>query len=203
MTLSVYRREFDGGFVKIADNIDNTSSTYVTDPHPALDYARYRIVATTKSTGTVSFYDVPGYPVGGLGIVVQWDEAWSYFESNNEDVFEQPPWSGSMLKLPYNVDISDNRKQDVDLIQYIGRKRPVTYYGTQLGETSNWSTEIPATDTETLYALRRLSIWMGDVYVREWTGSGYWANISVSYDQKHTGLTIPVKFSVTRVEGGI
>ena len=63
--------------------------------------------------------------------------------------------------------------------------------------------DIPKSDKETLYALRRLSIWMGDVYVREPSGSGYWANISVSFSQTHCQLTIPVQIEITRVEGGV
>ena len=63
--------------------------------------------------------------------------------------------------------------------------------------------EIPKTDKETLYALRRLQVWMDNVYVREPSGSGYWATISVSYSQAHRAVTIPVTLSITRVEGGI
>ena len=115
---------------------------------------------------------------------------------------EQPPWTGSLLKLPYNIDISDSNQIDVSLVKYIGRKHPVTYYGTQVGTTSTWKMEIDRDDKETLYALRRLSIWAGDVYVREPSGSGYWANVVVSMDQTHCEVTIPVTFEVTRVEGG-
>jgi hypothetical protein len=61
---------------------------------------------------------------------------------------------------------------------------------------------IPKSDKETLYALRRLSNWMGNVYVREPSGSGYWANIKVSFSQKHRDLVIPVTLNVSRVEGG-
>lgn len=201
--LSVYRREFDGAFTELATGLDGAKRTTVVDPHPALDYARYRIVATSKETGAVSYYDPPGYPVGGIGIVIQWDEAWSSFETSEEDELSQPPWSGSLLKLPYNVDISDSDERDVTLGKYIGREHPVTYYGTQRGHTSTWNAEIESDDQETLYALRRLSRWMGDVYVREPSGSGYWANISVSFSQKHCALTIPVTLAVKRVEGGI
>ena len=63
--------------------------------------------------------------------------------------------------------------------------------------------EIDKEDEETLYALRRLAIWMGDVYVREPSGSGYWANVSVSFSQTHCELTIPVNLSITRVAGGV
>lgn len=201
--LSVYRREPDGRFTEIATNLVNTENTFVTDPHPALDFARYRIVATSKTTGAVSYCDMPGIPVGGKGIVIQWDEKWSTFESNNEDSLEQPPWSGSMLKLPYNVDVSVNRKPDVELVEYIGRQHPVGYYGTHLGETETWNCSVPKSDRETLYALDRLGIYMGDVYVRESSGHGYWANITISISKTHLEVVVPVTINVTRVEGGM
>ena len=202
VTLSVYRREFDGSFTELGTGLDNSKNTTITDPHPALDYARYRIVAVTNSTGAVSFYDVPGYPVGGKSIIIQWDEQWSTFDANSDGVLEQPPWAGSMLKLPYNIDVSDKYGMDVSLIEYVGRKRPVSYYGTQLGESSTWNVDIAKDDEETLYTLRRLAIWPGDVYVREPSGSGYWANISVSFNQAHLEVVIPVTLEITRVEGG-
>ena len=68
--------------------------------------------------------------------------------------------------------------------------------------TSVWDTVIPKSDVETLYAIRRLASWMGDVYVREPSGSGYWANVNVSFDRKHGDTTIPVTIKLTRVEGG-
>jgi hypothetical protein len=202
--LSVYRREFDGGFTEIATGLNNTNSTYITDPHPALDYARYRIVATTESTGSVSYYDVPNYPVGGKAVIIQWDEDWSSFEAlNSEDALSTPTWTGSILKLPYNIDVSDRNSKDVTFVEYIGRKRPVGYYGTQLGETPTWNVSIEKDDEETIYALRRLAIWQGDAYVREPSGTGYWASVAVSFNQKHCDVTIPVTLDITRVEGGI
>ena len=116
---------------------------------------------------------------------------------------DEQPWSGSMLKLPYNINVSDNYSPDVSLVEYVGRKRPVSYYGTQIRESSSWSVEIPKKDKETLYAIRRLAIWMGDVYVREPSGSGYWAQVTVSFSQTHRELSIPVMFDIKRVEGGV
>ena len=202
VTMSVYRREFDGSFTELATGISNESNTFITDPHPSLDYARYRIVALMNDTGAVSFYDSPGYPIEEKSIIIQWDEAWSSFDTSNADALVEPIWAGSLLKLPYNVDVSDNYAPDVSLIEYIGRKHPVSYYGTQLGHTSSWSTVIPKKDTDTLYALRRLAVWPGNVYVREPSGSGYWANVTVSFSQKHLDLTIPIQLDITRVEGG-
>lgn len=203
VTLSVYRREFDGRFTELATGIDNLSNTYITDPHPSLDYARYRIVAISKTNGDVSYCDLPGHPVGGKSVVIQWDEVWSNFDVSNEDAMEQRPWSGSMLKLPYNIKVSDSNKPDVSLVSYIGRENPVSYYGTQRGETSNWSVAIDKEDKETLYALRRLMNWMGDVYVREPSGRGHWAHVTVSYGHQFDDLIIPVTLNITRVEGGV
>lgn len=201
--LSVYRREFDGSFTELATGIDSTKATTITDPHPALDYARYRIVATTEATGAVSYYDTPGYPVGGKAVIIQWNEEWSNFETSENEIMEKPAWAGSMLKLPYNIDVSEANSSDKSLVEYIGRSHPVTYYGTQLGITATWNMDIPKSDKETVYALRRLARWMGDVYVREPSGSGYWANISVSFSQKHTEVTIPVTLTISQVEGGM
>lgn len=203
VTLSVYRRESNGTFVEIARNIDNSGHTFVTDPHPALDYARYRIVATETATGAVSYYDIPGHPIGIKSAVFQWDETYSSFDTTNEDAIESQVWSGSMIRLPYNLDVKESHSPDVELIEYVGREQPVSYYGTQRGYTAAWSAEIDKHDTETLYALRRLARWMGDVYVREPSGTGYWANVTVSFSQRHCELTIPVEFDIKRVEGGI
>ena len=201
--LSVYRREYDGSFTEIASDIDNVSNTTITDPHPSLDYARYRIVATSQTTGAVSYYDVPGYPVNGKAVVIQWDEAWSSYDSTNEALLADAPWSGSILKLPYDIDVSDNNSIEVEHVKYIGRKHPVSYYGTQVGETSSWSVSVPKDDVETIYALRRLAKWMGDVYVREPSGTGYWATVAVSFNLKHCETVVPVSLQITRVEGGI
>lgn len=202
ITLSVYRREFDGSFVEIGTGILNASNTFVTDPHPALDLARYRIVAISDTTGAVSYTDIPGVIVGETAVVIQWDEAWTEFDTTNEDEMEQPAWAGSMLKLPYNIDVSDSNESDVTLVEYIGRKRPVSYYGTQLGSTSSWKVDVAKEDKDILYALRRLAVWMDDVYVREPSGSGYWAYIKVSFSQEHCNLVIPVTLDITRVDGG-
>ena len=204
--LAIYRRDYTGELIEIASELDNSSYTYVTDPHPALDYGRYRIVATEVATGAISYYDVPPYPIKETSIIIQWEETWDNLVTeglNERDIVMEPLWSGSLVKLPYNIDVSDKNGVDVSLVEYIGRKRPVSYYGTQLGETSSWKTEIPRGDIDTLYALRRLAVYTGDVYIREPSGTGYWANVAVSISQTHCEVKIPISFDITRVEGGI
>ena len=201
--LSVYRREYDGSFIEIASEIQNGENVFITDPHPALDYARYRVVVRSDENGTISFRDIPAVKVGEPSVVIQWAEKWTKFETSNNEEPIEPAWSGSMIRIPYNIDTSESNDKDVSLIEYIGRQHPVSYYGTQLGEASSWKVDIPADDKETLYNIRRLSKWMGDVYVREPSGVGYWAYINVSYSKTHNETIIPISFDIKRIEGGI
>lgn len=205
VTLSVYRREYDGTFVEIESDVEN-DGTVIVDRHPALDFARYRIVATSKTTGAISYEDVDEI-VDCHSIIIQWDEddAPAAFadDPDNVDDLEANPYPGFLLNLPYNIDITDEHDQDVSLVKYVGRSHPVSYYGTQKGISATWNTVIPGYDTETLYLIRQLAIYAGDVYVREPSGIGYRANIKVSYSVKHMELTIPITFSITRVEGGV
>lgn len=180
--LSVYRKELDGTFTEIDSNIESGTGYYAEDPHPSLNYAVYRIVSESISTGLISYTDTEPILVGETAIIIQ--------------------FGSTTLRLPYNVDTSSSYSPDVSLVEYIGRKHPVSYYGTQLGESASWNVEIPKYDTETLNTIRKLAIWMSDVYVREPSGTGYWANIIVSFSQTHCELTIPISFNIARVEGG-
>ena len=66
-----------------------------------------------------------------------------------------------------------------------------------------WNMDVPSYDLETIYMLRKLSNWMGDVYIRESSGLGYWANVAVSFSRRHTEVVVPVTIEIRRVEGGI
>ena len=126
-TLAVYRREYNGSFTEIASGISSGGNVYVTDPHPALDYARYRIVAVNDTNGAVEYYDVPGYLVNEPAIIIQWDEEWTNRDDDNPDALDKPAWAGSLLYLPYNVDVTNNMAPDVSMVNYIGREHPVSY----------------------------------------------------------------------------
>lgn len=201
-TLAVYRREYDGNFTEVAKHIPNDGVTTVIDPHPALDYARYRIVARNEKTSTYTFNDIQGEPFGESAIIIQWDEKWSSFDyqPDPEEELDIPAKTGSVLRLPYNVDTNENYDRDKNLVKYIGRRHPVSYYGTQEGVSATWNVDVPKDDKETIYALRRLATWDGDVYVREPNGVGYSATINVSFNIKHKELKVPVTLDIVRVE---
>lgn len=200
--LSIYRISYDGEKVLIDDNIDNDDSYVAVDPHPSLDVAKYRVVALDTITGSTTCTDIE-YVVDYPFAIIQWGEQSSYYHINEmDDVSDEVAYSGNMVILAYNLDISESFAKDTSNINYIGRENPVAYYGTQLGITSSWSCVIDKEDTDTLYSLRELSKYMGDVYVREPNGVGYWANVSVSFSRTHMEVTIPVTIEITRVEGG-
>lgn len=207
LLLSVYRRDVDGSFTEIATNLDVADNVTVTDIHPALDYARYRIVGISKNTGMVSFADLEGEPIGYKGIVIQWSEGWQEVDEGLPDFdttveYLQEARVGSILKLPYNVDVSDNPGKDVSMVAYAGRSYPVSFYGTAKTMTSTWSTEVPKSDTATMHAVRRLANYQGNCYVREPNGTGYWAVVTISYSYTHNSPLVPVNLSISRVEGG-
>lgn len=197
---SVYRRETDGSFTRIYEDIDSSTPTVVTDPHPALDYARYRIIFRSAVTGSIDYVDMPGVPTEETAVVLQWDEGWTYFDiAEDAEEEEAPAWTGSLLRLPYNIDVSDNFAQDVALVEYIGRENPVSYYGTQKGYTSQWKVEVPKSDVDTIASIRKLARYPGDVYVREPSGTGYYAQVNVSYSISHNNPIVQVSFDIKKV----
>lgn len=207
LTLSVYRREQNGRFVTIMEGIDNSLQSTddgitIRDPHPSFGKCVYRIVATNTTNGAVGYLDmVEDFPE--TSVVIQWDETWKDATSEEAAVNEEDVFEGSILELPANIKITDTNSNDVDLISYIGRERPVSYYGTQRGEGLNINCEFPKSDTDRLALLRRLMGYQGDVYVREPSGLGYWANITISYNHNYSELTVPVTITVKPVEGGV
>jgi len=200
VSLSVYRKNDDGTFVTIAENVQNEESAFVTDPHPTLNGSEYRIVATDLNNGTVTFYDTQPYDMKCTDIIIQWDEDYADIPYNN-DPNPSLRDMGNMIRLPYNIDVSDSGNIDNSMVNYIGRKNPVSYYGTQTGFTSTWNTEIPKYDKQTIAMLRKLQVYPGDVYVREPNGTGYWAHVTVTFPINHCALTVSVSLNVTRVEG--
>lgn len=207
VTLSVYRIEPDGQFTEIQTGISNLDGATIVDPHPSLNGVTYRVVATSTVTGEMSFNDVDSSmyleeDVLSYALILQWNEAYGSIDTTIDEELADSLVYGEFLKLPYNIEVGSSHDVDVSLVKYIGRKRPVAYYGTQLGESVTCSAAIDKEDEDTLNLIRQLAIYTGDVYVREPSGMGYWANVKVSYQRRYSDLTIPVSLNITKVEGG-
>ena len=92
---------------------------------------------------------------------------------------------------------------DSALRGYAGRSHPVSYYGTQHGQTATLSgVVIKGYEHSTLEAVRMLAAWPGDCYIREPLGTGYWANVRPSVSSTFNTAAIQVNLEVSRVEGG-
>lgn len=201
-TISIYRIHDDYTMIPIAEDIPNQDSMYVVDPHPSLKQARYRVVVTDDIGGGRTFYDTPPFDVNCIDMVLQWDETYSVIEDTGTEKSLVRPTNGSMLRLKYNIDVTESADLENNLIKYVGRKDPVSYYGTQTGYTASWSTDIPKSDIETIRMLRKLQVYAGDVYVREPSGTGYWANVKVTFPITHCKPVVNVSLDISRVEGG-
>lgn len=201
-TLAVYRREYDGSFKLIQGDLSGAETVTVTDPHPALDYARYRITATNNTNGTVEYADLPNVTVGCKWLIIQWDEAWKTFSADALSAEVDPPWSGSLLLLKYNPQTSYDTTTKVETVEYAGREYPVAYYGKYKETSVSWKTDVVRDDTDTIFQLRRLQAYAGNCYVRDPSGFGCWANVSISFDRDYDSAVIPVNVSITRVDDG-
>lgn len=205
VVLSVYRINFDGSFTPIEVNIPNDGITVISDPHPALDNGKYRLVALDNATGAMFFDDIISEDLDVKGLVLQWDARYAnYLVRGIVDEIDEAAIGnmagGTTLRLPYNVKKNESSELDVELVDYIGREYPVSYYGTQKGQKSSYSTDVPKDDVDTLDLVRRLQTWPGDVYLRAQDGLGYWAKVEVSFDRDYDSLLMPVSIDAVRVD---
>lgn len=201
--IAIYRVDRDKSMKLIASGIRNSVDNFIVDPHPTFKYMVYRVVARDVTTNEIIFYDTPEYPSKCTDIVIQWDETTRNAANIDNENEITPVVNGSFIRLPYNVDVSESTDVDVNHIKYIGRQHPVSYFGTHLGYSASWSSEIPKTDVETINKLRELQVYTGNVYVREPSGTGFWASVKVSFNINHLELTVPVTLDLTKVEGGM
>lgn len=179
-TLAVYRVESDGTTVPIDEDVANDGQSEVIDPHPTLGSCTYRIVAIDESTGLHGSTDIE-VDVPEEALVINWDS--------------------ETLRLPYQVGISESYSPEATLLKFAGRENPVSYFGTQRGQTGTWTTALIADlDADRRKALRRVMAHMGPVYVREPWGLGYWAYVKVRAQRAAGTASESVSLDVTRVE---
>lgn len=195
VTLSVWR--LGDPNEKVGEWLANDGYATCLDPHPTFGTCVYRIVATDMGTGAQGSSDVT-LTTTAPGIVIQWDEEWGDPENSSEGV----SFSGQRLVLPFNVDVTEQWTKQSSLNEWAGRKSPVSRYGTQRGHTATWTCSVNRfKGLDQVNAVRKLATHMGDVYVREPYGSGYWAHVDVgSLGAAHGDPAVQISLNVTRVE---
>lgn len=195
--LDIYRVLPDGSTVLVAYDIPNDGQTGAVDVHPNFSTCTYRIVARdTETTLAASVEQSIEIPMEQA--VIQWNESW---ESNA--VGEIGVYTGERIVTPYGVKVSESYEVESVLRAYVGRRSPVSYYGTQLSHEESIETSfVRYLDGQELAAARRLASWFGDCYVREPSGTGFWANVKVGIGHEHNTDKQNVTFSLTKVEGG-
>lgn len=213
VVFNIFRRNYDGTMTEIATALNGGDIISIVDPHPSLNGASYRIIGMSKKTGEVQYVDKPGQEFNEKPIIIQWDDNWQPYDLLEDYVDEAEDeknlmlygqgLQGNMLKLPYNIDVTNAYDVDKELVSYIGRENPVAYYGTAKGESMTLNTVIPKSSKDIIFGLRKLSRYSGVCYIREPSGTGYWADVTVSFNINHLEVTVPVSITATRVEGGI
>lgn len=194
--VTVYRISSDGDEAyALSPFVRNRAGLEFVDPHPNFGRSWYRIVAYNDSTGAMSYITVP-VDVPETDIVLQWDQS-ILVDYDGDGKLEM----SQMVRLPYDVKTSTKHSKDVAMREFIGRNHPVSYYGTQVGQSASWSANIVKdVDDVTLQQLKALAVYMGDVYVRERSGDGYWATVDVSIDETYGSNKIAVSLDIKQTD---
>lgn len=201
VTLSIYRHETDGTMTPLVKGMPNDGTYSIVDEHASFGLASYRAVALVADTGQVVYGDDAEDVLTAESILIQWgaDIGVREHAPGGDDV-EDASETSVYLELPGNIEMSEDNDPDQSHIAYIGRKHPVAYYGTQLGQTASWTCVVEKDDAETLALLRELAALQGDVYVREPLGSGYWASAVPSWSSSYESSLVKVSIDVKRID---
>jgi len=166
--LSVYRIDYDGQALLVADGVENNGRAEVIDEHPNFGYCTYRIAARAAD-GSIGFVDEECY-VDCESVVLDFDTGLRSYAPGDA-------WDGSgRIEMPYDIEVDEKYSPDVELAEFIGNDDPTLYAGTQLGRTASVSTRVVATDdADAIERIRMLAGLRERCYYRDPTGLGFWA----------------------------
>ena len=199
VTLSVYRIDDDGSLVLLMAGIANDGTTTVVDPHAQFGECWYHIVATDTATGVCNFADAYDFSKHDT-CVIQWNERWQEAIDPDDLADRSYEYAGYLIDGLYNLQFDENGEPEVEEAKYIGREHPVSYYGTQLGYTATYQTEFPRGDQATLDLCRKLMGYLDDCYIREPSGTGFWAHVTTSLSRTEDSQAISFTVNASRVD---
>ena len=191
VTLDVYRLDADGTPLLVAENLPNTGTVEVVDPHPNFGECWYRIAATAQD-GSRGFID-EGVDVDCDMVVLQFDDGLRSYT----DEFDATGY----IELPYNIEIDESYKPDAELAEFVGNDDPTLYVGTQLGRTVSTSgIVLTSDDDDVIKRFRWLAGSRVQAYYRDPSGLGFWAWVvpKLKWNRREP---IKVSLSISRVMG--
>lgn len=192
----VYRIEESKRYTEL----DIINNSYGYDPYAPFKRARYRVVNRNSSGSSITILDSPELYMKDC----DWTAAtWSSPQlKKHQDVILGAfiNYGEKWISLLYNLDISPSYSRNVTTVTYDGRTDPVAYYSNNVTQTDSWSFELDARDRETRNKLMEMSLYSDDVYVREPSGIGYWASVTVSITETHAEYLSSVTLDITRVD---
>ena len=195
----IYRIDADGSLVHLAKGMPNTGTYSFIDMHAPFGRQIYRVVATDTTTGALSFEDELVHLNARNSLCFSWnDESHIYYADEDDEGFT-PSTSERVLELPGGITLTESSEGDRMGREFIGDRYPDSSYGTQLGTTLSCSAEFFKGDETEIALVRELEVWMGDVYVREPMGGGFWAMVSTSISASKDSPVVTASFQVTRI----
>lgn len=198
VSIAVWRVESGGSTVLVAEGL--THGTSCVDPHPDFGECAYRVVATDDATGVQSAADFMA-EVGEGSVVIQWGERWDGIEAAEEVAPGVLSYAGRRVRLPYGIDLTEDREVDMAEVEYLGRRRPVLYVGSTVRQESSVSCDIVEDADPGVHArVRELLEHGGPCYVRTPSGTGFWASVRGSLSASMGGLS-RLTLRIKRVEG--
>lgn len=197
-TLDVWRVELEGTAVLVAEGL--RSGEACVDPHPDFGDCVYRVVAVDATTGEQASADIATY-VDEASVVIQWDEQWDSVAGAEEVAPGVMAYAGSRVRLPYDMQLSEERESDMVEVEYQNRRWPVLYSGTiRRHESTTTGTLYEGDDPGIIARVLAMLDFGAACYVREPARSGYWASVRGTVNQDQAGLAT-VSLRVRRVEG--
>lgn len=197
-TLAVWRVESGGSTVLVADGLAHGGTCV--DPHPDFGDCAYRVVATDPATGLQDAMDVATH-VPETAVVVQWGERWDVADEADEVAPGVLSYAGERVRLPFELSLSEEREADMAEVAYLDRRRPVLYVGRALRQECSASGVIDESEDPGIHwRIRAMLEAGGPVYVREPSGTGFWASVRGTVTPSGPG-TSAVSLRFVRVEG--
>lgn len=192
--LDVYRVDYDGSTVLIAEGLPNNGRASCTDPHPNFGTARYRIVAHDTATDTQSSFEIEAI-ADVKSVVITWDESW---KANDDGDFGE--YYGSRCVLPHGLTLDEVPLADTAIVKFAGNRYGTLYTGESGDyECSYGMALLEVGEGDSVDALRKLEAHRGACYVRDPSGLGFWARVAVRFSHTLSFRKRSARIEVSRV----